>query len=169
MMWLSISGSSLPLMFCIHVRSGSIYWGGVFTLQKRLKCDGNLHVNMFHYLKIPYFIGTFFLQNIPTKNILDLIFYRTLFYDFRQWTPRAFDSTCLFSKISQVFYVCNLWLWRVIICIFLLLFTTYIFCMGVIAQTFVIFPNNICRFMVIGQLKKSTGGSHPLMFCNHVR
>jgi hypothetical protein len=30
-----------------------------------------------------------FLQNLPTLNILDPIFYRTLFYDFRQWSPRA--------------------------------------------------------------------------------
>jgi uncharacterized protein YbcC (UPF0753/DUF2309 family) len=30
------SGSSLPLIFCIHVRSEPIYWGGLFTLQKKL-------------------------------------------------------------------------------------------------------------------------------------
>ena len=30
------SGSSLPLIFCIHVRLGPIYWGGLFTLQKIL-------------------------------------------------------------------------------------------------------------------------------------
>jgi len=29
-----------------------------------------------------------FLQNLPTMNILDPIFYRTLFYDFRQWSPQ---------------------------------------------------------------------------------
>jgi hypothetical protein len=68
------SGSSLPLIFCIHVRSGPIYWGGVFTLQKKIIrwwyftckkpkniiCDGILNVNMFHYLKIPHFTCTFF-------------------------------------------------------------------------------------------------------------
>jgi hypothetical protein len=32
----SFSGSSLSLIFCIHVRSGPIYLGGVFTLQKKL-------------------------------------------------------------------------------------------------------------------------------------
>jgi hypothetical protein len=37
---------------------------------------------MFHYLKTPYFTCNF-LQNLPTMNILDPIFYRTLFYDFR--------------------------------------------------------------------------------------
>ena len=29
-------GGALPLIFCIHVRSGPIYWGGLFTLQKRV-------------------------------------------------------------------------------------------------------------------------------------
>ena len=31
-----VSGSSLPLIFCIHVRSGPILLGGLFTLQKIL-------------------------------------------------------------------------------------------------------------------------------------
>jgi hypothetical protein len=88
-------GRSLPLIFCIHVRSGPIYWGGYLPCKKYYKvmvftcknpeniiCDGILHVNMFHYFKIPYFTCNF-LQNLPTMNILDPIFYRTLFYDFR--------------------------------------------------------------------------------------
>jgi hypothetical protein len=37
---------------------------------------------MFHYFKIPY-LHVMFLQNLPTMNILDPIFYRTLFYDIR--------------------------------------------------------------------------------------
>ena len=32
----ALSGGSLPLIFCIHVRPGPIYWG-VFTLQKNYK------------------------------------------------------------------------------------------------------------------------------------
>jgi hypothetical protein len=57
-----ISGRSLPLIFCIHVRSGPIYWGGGIYLAKKIIrwwyftckkpeniiCDGILHVNMFH-------------------------------------------------------------------------------------------------------------------------
>ena len=34
--WVSYSGGSLPLIFCIHVRLGPIHWEGLFTLQKRL-------------------------------------------------------------------------------------------------------------------------------------
>ena len=37
-----------------------------------------------------------FLQNLPTMNILDPIFYRTLFYDFRQWTPQAYEEKKLY-------------------------------------------------------------------------
>jgi hypothetical protein len=66
-------GRSLPLIFCIHMRSGPIYWGGYlpckkdyrwwyFTCKKpeNIICDGILHVNMFHYFKIPYFTCNFF-------------------------------------------------------------------------------------------------------------
>jgi hypothetical protein len=69
----SHSGSSLPLIFCIHVCSGPIYWGGYLPCKKIIRwwsftckkpeniiCDGVLHVNMFHYFKIPYFTCTFF-------------------------------------------------------------------------------------------------------------
>jgi hypothetical protein len=62
-----------------------------FTCKKpeNIICDGILHVNMFHYFKIPYFTCKI-LQNLPTMNILDPIFYRTLFYDFRPViSPRA--------------------------------------------------------------------------------
>jgi hypothetical protein len=66
-------GRSLPHIFCIHVRSGPIYWGGgylpckknykvmVLTCKKleNIICDGILHVNMFHYFKIPYFTCNF--------------------------------------------------------------------------------------------------------------
>jgi hypothetical protein len=71
----NLSGSSLPLIFCIHVRSGPIYWG-VYLLAKKIIrwwcftckkheniiCDGILHVNMFHYFKIPYFTCNFFIE-----------------------------------------------------------------------------------------------------------
>jgi hypothetical protein len=67
------SGSSLPLIFCIHVHSGPIYWGSHWPCKKIIRwwnftckkseniiCDGILHVNMFHYFKILYFTCTFF-------------------------------------------------------------------------------------------------------------
>ena len=54
--------------------------GGLFTLQKRLLGDGILHVNMFHYIKIPYFtcnvftkftyneyIGPYFLSHVVLR------------------------------------------------------------------------------------------------------
>jgi hypothetical protein len=67
------SGSSLPPIFCIHVRLGPIYWGVIYLAEKIIRwwyftckkpeniiCDGILYVNMFHYFKIPYFTCTFF-------------------------------------------------------------------------------------------------------------
>ena len=54
------SGGALPLIFCVHVRSGPIYRGrGYLPLQKGLLGDGILHVNMFHCFKIPYITCTF--------------------------------------------------------------------------------------------------------------
>ena len=49
------SGSSLPLIFCIHVRSGPIYWGVLFTLQKILQGDGILHVKSMKMLYVMVF------------------------------------------------------------------------------------------------------------------
>ena len=70
------SGSSLPLIFCIHMRSGPIYRGVIylakkiirwwyFTCKKRENIirDGILHVNIFHYFEIPYFTCTFFTKS----------------------------------------------------------------------------------------------------------
>jgi hypothetical protein len=61
-------GRSLPLIFCIHVRLGPIYWGVIYLAKKIIRwwyftckkpgniiCDGILHVNMFYYFKTPYF------------------------------------------------------------------------------------------------------------------
>jgi hypothetical protein len=39
-----------------------------------------------------------FLQNLPSMNILDPIFYRTLFYDIRQWSPRGDTSEVYFCS-----------------------------------------------------------------------
>jgi hypothetical protein len=66
----------------IYLAKKIIRWW-YFTCKKpeNIICDGILHVNMFHCFKIPYFTCNF-LQNLPTMNILDPIFYRTLFYDF---------------------------------------------------------------------------------------
>jgi hypothetical protein len=96
------SGRSLPLIFCIHVRSGPIYWGGVIHLAKKIIrwwyftckkpeyfiCNGILHVNMFHLFKIPYFTCNFFIKLIYLQWI-----YWTLFFIarcstiFAQWSP----------------------------------------------------------------------------------
>jgi hypothetical protein len=59
-----------------------------------------------------------------------------------------------FTKYHK-FSMCTICGYDVSLKTFLLLFTTYIFCMGVIPQTFVICPHNIYHFMVIDQLKKS--------------
>jgi len=57
----------------IYLAKKIIRWW-YFTCKKpeNIICDGILHVNMFHYFKIPYFTCTF-LQNLPTMNILDPI------------------------------------------------------------------------------------------------
>jgi hypothetical protein len=67
----------------IYLAQKIIRWW-YFTCKKHenIICDGILHVNMFHYFKIPY-LHVHFLQNLTTMNILDLIFYRILFYNFR--------------------------------------------------------------------------------------
>jgi hypothetical protein len=80
--WSVSSGSSLPLIFCVHVRSGPIYWGVIYLAKKVIRrwyftckkpeniiCDGILHVNMFHYFKIPYFTCTFFTKNFCNEYI----------------------------------------------------------------------------------------------------
>jgi hypothetical protein len=55
------------------VPSGRIYWGVIYLAERIIRwwyftcikpqniiCDGILHVNMFHYFKMPYFTCTFF-------------------------------------------------------------------------------------------------------------
>jgi hypothetical protein len=84
------SGSSLPLIFCIRV--WDLFIGGVIYLAKKIIrwwyftckmseniiCDGILHVNIFHYFKIPYFtcttkftyneyIGPYFLSHVVLR------------------------------------------------------------------------------------------------------
>ena len=51
-MFLKILGGALPLIFCMHVHSGPIYWG-VIHFAKGLEGDGILHVES---LKIFYVI-----------------------------------------------------------------------------------------------------------------
>jgi hypothetical protein len=46
--------------YILHTRAFGTYLLGVTYLAKRLYGDGILHVNMFHYFKIPYFTCTFF-------------------------------------------------------------------------------------------------------------
>jgi hypothetical protein len=73
---------------CVH----DLYIGGTYLLWKKIIrwwyftckkhensiCDGILHV--------------YFLQTLPTMNILDLICYRTWFYDLRQWSSWVSSS-----------------------------------------------------------------------------
>jgi hypothetical protein len=59
----------------------------------------NYMYTCFIILKSPI-LHVHFLQNLPTMNILDPIFYRTLLYDFRKWTPRG--HTLLGSHNSMV-------------------------------------------------------------------
>jgi hypothetical protein len=50
-------------------------------MPENIICDVILHVNMFHYFKIPYF--TCNLKKITYNEYIGPYFYRTLFYDFR--------------------------------------------------------------------------------------
>jgi hypothetical protein len=96
-------GRSLPLIFCIHMRSGPIYWGGYlpckkdyrwwyFTCKKfeNIICDGILHVNMFHYIKIPYFTCKFFYKIYLQWIYWTLFFIARCSTIFAQWSPRAY-------------------------------------------------------------------------------
>jgi hypothetical protein len=47
------------LLYFAYTCVQNLFIGGLFILQKRLEGDGILHVNMFHYFKIPYFTCTF--------------------------------------------------------------------------------------------------------------
>ena len=73
----------------IYLAKKIIRWW-YFTCKKpaNIICDGILHVNMFHYFKIPYFTCTFFAK-FTYNEYIGPYFYRMLFYDFRQWTPRG--------------------------------------------------------------------------------
>ena len=103
---LTISGGARPLIFWIHVRSGPIYWGGgvihlakkiirwwYFTCKKHenIICDGILHVNMFHYFKIPYITCTF-KKKLSIMNILDLILSHVVFKIFAS-APQAHNCS----------------------------------------------------------------------------
>jgi len=55
------------------------------------------HVSLFWN---PLFLHVHFLQTLSTMNILDPIFYRTFFYNFRQGTPR--DKGLLFNGIAPM-------------------------------------------------------------------
>jgi len=56
--------------YILHTRAfGTYLLGGLFTLHKILQGDGILHVNMFHYFKIPYFTCTFFTKFIYNEYI----------------------------------------------------------------------------------------------------
>jgi hypothetical protein len=71
--------------YILHTRAFGTYLlgGGVFTVHKTIVrwwyfackkleniiCDGILHVNMFHYFKIPYFTYTFFIKFTYNKYI----------------------------------------------------------------------------------------------------
>jgi hypothetical protein len=89
--------------YILHTRAFETYLlGGVIYLAKKIIrwwyftckkpkniiCDGILHVNMFHYFKIPYFTCNF------KKNYLQWIYW-TLFLIvrcstiFAQWSPRV--------------------------------------------------------------------------------
>jgi hypothetical protein len=91
-------GSSLPLIFCIHVRSGPIYWEGYLPCRKDYKvmvckkpkniiCDSILHVNMFHYFRIPY-LHVFFYKIYLQWIHWTLFFIARCSTNFAQWSPR---------------------------------------------------------------------------------
>ena len=62
------SGGSLPLIVCIQVRSGPIYWGAIYLAEK-ITCDGISHVILFHYSKTPYIICKSFTKFIYNEYI----------------------------------------------------------------------------------------------------
>jgi hypothetical protein len=82
----------------IYLAEKIIRWW-YFTCKKpeNIICDGIVHVNMFHYFKIPYFTCTFFTK-FTYNEYIGPFFYPTLFYDFRQWSPRAPSNHTFFNS-----------------------------------------------------------------------
>ena len=93
--WAKNSGGALPLIFCIHVRLGPIYWGIIYLAKRIIRwwyitckepeniiCDVILHVDIFHNFKIPYITRTFFTKFTYNKYIGPCIFCRMLFLIF---------------------------------------------------------------------------------------
>jgi hypothetical protein len=62
-----------------NIRGSELPEPGIDYIKDDIIRDGILHVTIYHYLKTPLYYMYIFLQNLSTMNILDSIFYRTLF------------------------------------------------------------------------------------------
>ena len=79
-------GNSLPLIFCIHVRLGPIYWGVIYLAKKILRwwyftckkpeniiCDGIFTKFIYNEYIGPYFLSNFVLNFLPVNSPRDVV------------------------------------------------------------------------------------------------
>ena len=98
--------------YILHTRA---FWtcllGGLFTLQKRLWGDCILHVNMFHYFKMPYFTCIFFTKCINNEYIGTHFFIPRCSKFFAsepfEIPPRHFTGLYIVESILWYFCVAN--------------------------------------------------------------
>ena len=56
--------------YILHTRAFKTYLlGGGIYLAEKIICDGILHINIFHYFRIPYYTCTFFTKFIYNEYI----------------------------------------------------------------------------------------------------
>jgi hypothetical protein len=96
----SLEPREITPSYILHTRAfGAYLLGGYLPCKKYYKVMVFYMYTCFTILKSPI-LHVIFLQNLPTMNILDPIFYRTLFYDFRQViSPRS-------RRMLKCFLVC---------------------------------------------------------------
>ena len=115
----NLGGAVLPLIFCIHVRSWPIYWGGYspwkkyiigwwyFTCKEseNVICDGILHVNMFHYFKIPCLKLFIYNESIGPYFLLHVVSIIFAIAPHPRWQPYK-KLTSLWVYAHFMFWLC---------------------------------------------------------------
>jgi hypothetical protein len=93
------SGSSLPLIFCIHVRSGPIYWGGY------LPCKKDYKVMIFYVQKTWKYYMWWYFTCKHVSLFQNPLFYMYIFYkNYLQWIywTLFFIASCSSIFVSEL-------------------------------------------------------------------
>jgi hypothetical protein len=93
----------------IYLAKNIIRWW-YFTCEKpeNIICDGILHVNMFHYFKIPYFTCTFF-TNFTYNEYIGPYFLLHVVLRFLQVNSRRVQGGINYESPTNLVYSHNLW------------------------------------------------------------